>query len=155
MSSAPFFFGKWPIRASEIFFESAHSVGLVNLKPVVPGHVLVLSRRCVPRFADLTEDEVSDLWISVQKVSKVLQKAYNASSLTIAIQDGPEAGQTVPHVHVHVLPRRPADFEKNDQVYDKIEDASKEMSKALDSERRDRTQEEMATEAAMLRTYFC
>ena len=35
-------------------------------------------------------------------------------------QDGPEAGQTVPHVHVHVLPRRAGDFENNDEVYDAI-----------------------------------
>lgn len=38
------------------------------------------------------------------------------------------AGQTVPHVHIHILPRREGDFEKNDQVYDAIDAAAKEMS---------------------------
>ncbi len=43
----------------------------------------------------------------------------------VCAQDGPQAGQTVPHVHIHVLPRRVGDFEKNDEIYDAIDDASK------------------------------
>ena len=41
------------------------------------------------------------------------------------MQDGAHAGQSVPHVHIHVLPRRPGDFKNNDDVYDAIDDASK------------------------------
>ena len=35
-------------------------------------------------------------------------------------QDGPQAGQTVPHVHIHILPRKVGDFEKNDEIYDAV-----------------------------------
>lgn len=42
-----------------MFFRSRHSLGIVNLKPIVPGHVLVISKRVVARFGDLTTDEVS------------------------------------------------------------------------------------------------
>lgn len=42
------------------------------------------------------------------------------------MQDGPAAGQSVPHVHIHILPRRAGDFERNDQVYDAIEASSKQ-----------------------------
>lgn len=45
------------------------------------------------------------------------------------LQDGVHAGQSVPHVHIHVLPRRPGDFEKNDDVYDAIDDASREAAR--------------------------
>ena len=43
------------------------------------------------------------------------------------LQDGPAAGQTVPHVHIHILPRKAGDFEKNDEVYEAIDEASKDM----------------------------
>jgi len=58
--------------------------------------------------------------------------------------DGPEAGQTVFHVHVHIIPRRPGDFENNDDIY-------RELDK---KERVARTEEEMANEAAIYRELF-
>lgn len=42
------------------------------------------------------------------------------------LQDGPAAGQTVPHVHIHVLPRKFGDFEPNDKVYDAVDQSSQE-----------------------------
>ncbi|KAL7408290.1 hypothetical protein ABVT39_021134 [Epinephelus coioides] len=80
--------------------------------------VLVCPMRPVERFRDLQPDEVADLFSTTQRVANLVEKHFNATSLTIAIQDGPEAGQTVKHVHVHVLPRKAGDFERNDSVYD-------------------------------------
>ncbi|OEL15612.1 Bifunctional bis(5'-adenosyl)-triphosphatase/adenylylsulfatase FHIT, partial [Dichanthelium oligosanthes] len=74
----------------------------------------------VKRFADLSADETSDLWVTAKKVGVHLEQNNKASSLTFAIQDGPQAGQTVPHVHIHVIPRKKGDFEKNDEIYDAV-----------------------------------
>ncbi|KAF9898128.1 hypothetical protein BX616_004457, partial [Lobosporangium transversale] len=90
-------FGPHIIPASQIFFRSKYSLGLVNLKPILPGHVLVISRRSVPRFLDLNADEVSqtgggggkrvsDMFQSAQRIGKVIEKEYNSTSLTIACQ---------------------------------------------------------------------
>lgn len=57
--------------------------------------VMVISRRIVPRFADMTTDEASDMILSAQKIGKVIEKEFNGTSLTLAMQDGPQAGQTV------------------------------------------------------------
>lgn len=76
--------------------------------------------RQVKRFEELTSDEVSDLFLCVHRIAPVLQQAHSSTSLTIAIQDGKEAGQSVEHVHVHVLPRKQGDFPKNDDVYEKV-----------------------------------
>jgi bis(5'-adenosyl)-triphosphatase len=110
----------------------------------------------VNRFLDLTSEEVSDLWLTAKYVGQKLEPFYNASSLTFTIQDGPKAGQTVPHVHVHILPRKDGDFENNDEIYDVIDEKEKELAKKLnlDLERKDRTFEEMANEAANLRALF-
>ncbi|KAL7201282.1 hypothetical protein ACSBR1_033063 [Camellia fascicularis] len=107
------------------------------------------SWREVKRFVDLTAEETVDMWLTVQKVGSRLENYHKASSLTLTIQDGPQAGQTVPHVHIHILPRKSGDFEKSDDVYDAIDEKEKELKQKLDldKERKDRTLEEMSEEA--------
>ncbi|PRW58343.1 Bis(5 -adenosyl)-triphosphatase [Chlorella sorokiniana] len=121
-----YLFGPWKIAADEVFVTSPHAFAFVNLKPVVPGHVLVSPKRVVARFAELSPEEVADLWCLTQRVGTAVEPHFGCTSLTLAIQDGPQAGQTVPHVHVHVLPRRAGDFANNDEIYDAIDAASKE-----------------------------
>lgn len=53
------------------------------------------SRRKVPRLKDLSNQEITDVFSTVQVVSKVLEPMFGANSLTVSIQDGEEAGQTV------------------------------------------------------------
>lgn len=68
------------------------------------------------------------MWQTAQRVGAALEAHHGAAALTLAIQDGPSAGQTVPHVHVHVLPRRPGDFERNDDVYPALEKQEEGMA---------------------------
>lgn len=70
----------------------------------------MVPRRVTPRLSDLTHAEVTDLFLTVQRVGRMVERVYQASSLNIAIQDGFDAGQSVPHVHTHIIPRRPADL---------------------------------------------
>ncbi|XP_067685173.1 nitrilase and fragile histidine triad fusion protein NitFhit-like [Haliotis asinina] len=149
-ASPEYEFGQHSIKSSNVFYRSALSYGFVNIKPLLPGHVLVSPLRPAERFSDLTAAEVADLFSAVQVITRVIEKHYNATSATVAIQDGPEAGQTVKHVHVHILPRKKGDFEKNDDIYTKLEEHDREIG----SDRTARTEEEMATEALTLRPYF-
>lgn len=161
-----YMFGPHTISAGQVFFKTKYSLGLVNLKPILPGHVLVISRRNVPRFLDLSPEEVSDMFQSAQRIGHIIEKEYGGSSLTIACQDGPHAGQTVPHCHVHVIPRRLGDYVNNDDIYTDITNNTAELltkdmptataatvvlHKGVDNEdRRPRTEEEMAQEATRL-----
>ncbi|RAW32219.1 hypothetical protein PC110_g11433 [Phytophthora cactorum] len=147
-------FGPFRVLFSQVFYESALSFALVNLKPIVPGHVLVVPKRPVARFEMLDVDEVSDLWTAAQLVGKQVEQYYGASSLTFAIQDGKEAGQTVKHVHIHVIPRIAQDFERNDDIYTEIEKHGHALH--VDNETRTaRSKADMAAEAAQLRPLFC
>ncbi|KAJ1975218.1 Dinucleoside triphosphate hydrolase [Dimargaris xerosporica] len=145
----PVNFGPHIIHTSQIFFTSRLSFGLVNLKPITAGHVLVVPKRNVPRLAELTTDEVSDLFLSAQRIGKVIEREFNGTSLTVAIQDGPAAGQTVAHCHVHVIPRRFGDWKINDDIYEELD-----HTKIDNEERAPRSEEEMAREAQWLRPYF-
>ena len=145
--AATFRFGEHIVQSSVAFFRSPLCIAFVNRKPVLPGHILVSTHRVVERFKDLTNEEVCDLFTSTQTISRVLEKVYGCSSLTVAIQDGPDAGQTVKHVHIHILPRKPGDFEKNDDVYEKLEKHDKKESGF-------RGLEEMSEEAARLAKFF-
>ncbi|TCD64482.1 hypothetical protein EIP91_004043 [Steccherinum ochraceum] len=115
---------------------------------------------------------------SVQHVGKVIERAYHASGLTIACQDGPAAGQTVPHVHFHLLPRKLAGdpFEgHNDRVYPALEHAEETLPSHLlgiepkgrsdngkaepikvdaDDDRKPRSLEDMEKEASWLKELF-
>lgn len=159
-------FGKFTIAQSQIFYQSPPglSAAIVNLRPIVPGHVLIISKRVVPRLKDLSNEEYLDLWETVALVQKMLTQKYGTESFNVAVQDGAAAGQSVPHVHVHILPRKEGDFTRNDDVYDQLQSwaPTKEISdnkqaymQALnvpeDADRRDRTMEEMENEASHYR----
>ncbi|KAK9053728.1 hypothetical protein SSX86_024802 [Deinandra increscens subsp. villosa] len=156
MEAGHYKFGPYQIDQKEVFYSTDLSYALVNLRPLLPGNVLVCPRREVKRFIDLTTEETSDLWISAQKIGKQLENYHKASSLTFAIQDGPQAGQTVPHVHIHIVPRKGGDFDNNDEIYDAIDEKEKELKKTLDldKERKDRSMVEMAQEADEYRKLF-
>ncbi|XP_074140338.1 bis(5'-adenosyl)-triphosphatase isoform X2 [Sminthopsis crassicaudata] len=146
-----FRFGQHLIKPSVVFLKTELSFALVNRKPVVPGHVLVCPLRPVERFRDLNPSEVADLFQMAQRVGNVVEKHFQGTSLTFSIQDGPESGQTVKHVHVHILPRKIGDFSRNDSIYDELQ---KHDKVGEDSPAMWRSEDEMAAEAAELRAYF-
>ncbi|CRK91407.1 CLUMA_CG005080, isoform A [Clunio marinus] len=119
-SEQAFMFEKYPINCQTIFYETEHSVAFTNIRCVVPGHVLVATKRSIARVEEMTHDETKDLFVVACKIAKVLDDYYEAKSTTITVQDGEYAGQTVKHVHCHIMPRKPGDFEHNDEIYVKL-----------------------------------
>ncbi|PFH52297.1 hypothetical protein AMATHDRAFT_74347 [Amanita thiersii Skay4041] len=154
----------------QAFYRTSLSYAIVNLKPIVAGHVLVIPQRPVARLSDLNDQELSCLMRSIQQVGSVVERAYGADGLTIACQDGKAAGQSVPHVHFHVLPRKfKGDrFESNnDEIYPVLEDSERTLAANMrtnvtiepikvdaDDDRPPRTLEEMEEEAKWLESLF-
>ena len=142
-------FGNIFLNKNTIICHTNLSYSAVNLKPIVNGHILVMPKRIVPRVSQLHIDELGDIWYLAQQMSIMLETKYLAKSITFAIQDGQYAGQTIDHVHIHIIPRYPKDFKKNDDIYVKLEkDANVEpIGVTDDTERKIQTMEEMINEA--------
>ncbi|KAL7015329.1 hypothetical protein ACKWTF_016403 [Chironomus riparius] len=145
----PFIFEKYPIDPRTIFYETEHCVAFTNIRCVVPGHVLIATKRLIPRVEDMNEAETHELFDAACKISKVLDEYHDAKSTTITVQDGEFAGQTVKHVHCHVMPRKPGDFENNDEIYVKLNEHDKEST----TEKR-RELSEMIAEAETYKKLF-
>lgn len=171
------------LTTPQVFLTTPHSFALVNLKPLLPGHVLVCPAKPHRHLTDLSAPEVTDLFTTVQRVQRMLARHYFQppspdGSFNIALQDGPEAGQTVAHVHVHVIPRvrdvsaKPYDGSAGDVLYERMAAEEGNVGGALwdrevggrgrpvpggrfnrieDSARQARTMEEMEAEAKAFR----
>lgn len=151
----------------QVFYSTPLSFAIVNVRPVLPGHVLVCPRRVIDRFTELRADEVADLFATVQLVSRAVERFYDGKALNIAIQDGPIAGQSIPHVHCHVIPRRVKDLKHADELYQLLNEhdlsdvfhdarsiAMKGEELVPDSSRRTRSMDDMAAEAMKLREFI-
>mmetsp|Transcript_13218 Transcript_13218/g.26839 ORF Transcript_13218/g.26839 Transcript_13218/m.26839 type:complete len:158 (+) Transcript_13218:1795-2268(+) len=147
-----FMFGPWKLNPSEVFYLTERVMCFVNLKPVVPGHVLISPRRICPKLADLDDAELQELWRVAAVIAPRIQREFGGTGVTYALQDGPTAGQTVPHVHIHVLPRRAGDFDESRLSEDSHNGVRVDPS-SVREEQRSRTA--MAQEALQLRSLFC
>lgn len=90
---------------SQEYYESPLSIVLYNYKPFFRGHSLIIPKRYVERFEDLSPEEIADMGETVKKVQKAFQKVYGANDYLLVVQNGKNAGQTVFYVHMHMLPR--------------------------------------------------
>ncbi len=77
--------------------------------PIVPGHVLILPIRCVATFKELTLEEQHAIFALQSQIVHSLKKTFGAEGFNIAWNQGEVAGQSVPHFHLHVVPRKVGD----------------------------------------------
>ena len=85
--------------------ETDNEICLLDISPFTEGHTLVIPKREVARFEELPESEALSLMHTMQRVSKAVCKAYGGADYNIQLNNGPGAGQEVPHVHFHIIPR--------------------------------------------------
>lgn len=88
-----------------------HAVVIRDGYPVSVGHTLVIPRRHVGSFFELTVDEQGAMLRLLADARGRLQQQLAPASYNIGINDGPAAGQTVPHVHMHLIPRYEGDVQ--------------------------------------------
>ena len=106
MNACPF----CTLPPERILLTSAHGVIIRDGFPISPGHTLIIPRRHVDSFFNLTADERVDLIGLLDQAKAGVEKEFKPDTYNIGINDGTAAGQTVPHLHIHLIPRYTGDI---------------------------------------------
>ncbi|MEZ5335329.1 MAG: HIT family protein [Methanolobus sp.] len=120
-------------------YEDESVYAFLDIYPCSEGHVIVLPKKHFDRFNDMDEQSAATLFASVNRIAKVVEKTLGLEAMNIGINNGEIAGQTVPHVHVHIIPRREGDGGGNMHTIvelhpstDKLPELAERLSKAFE-----------------------
>ena len=92
-------------RPGFIIFEDEKHVAILDKYPIDTGHSLVIPKKPYEKITDMPKDEVAELFSLVPQIANAILKATGAVAFSIAQNNGKEAKQIVPHVHIHIIPR--------------------------------------------------
>jgi histidine triad (HIT) family protein len=93
--------------AAEVVWRDEHSIAFLDHRPLFPGHVLLIPMEHVVALADLPASLVGPLFQAAQRLEKAVESAMDAEGSFVAINN--HVSQSVPHLHVHIVPRRKGD----------------------------------------------
>lgn len=105
---SPFLIGE---ETRDLIVETATVFSFYDKFPVSKGHSLIVPKRLVSNYFDLTLKEQTACWIVVNKVKAILQEKFNPDGFNIGININEDAGQTIWHSHIHIIPRYKGDVE--------------------------------------------
>ena len=108
-SVSPFFEGS---KVRELIVESAMAFSFYDKYPVSLGHTLIVPKRLLANYFELTVKEQMACWLMVNKVKEILTERFVPDGFNVGINVNEAAGQTMFHVHIHVIPRYVGDVEK-------------------------------------------
>lgn len=97
------------LREGDFLAEAQRWVAFFDRFPVSAGHALVVPRRHAESVFELDEAEAAELWSLLAEVRTQLVQRFRPSGFNIGVNEGAAAGQTVAHVHIHVIPRYDGD----------------------------------------------
>jgi histidine triad (HIT) family protein len=91
---------------AKIIWEDDDAIAFDDVNPQAPVHVLIVPKRVVPRLADATESDRALLGKLLLVAGDLAKKLDLSSGYRVVINSGPDAGESVPHLHVHLLGKR-------------------------------------------------
>ncbi len=90
-------------------YEDESYLAILDTRPFTRGHTLVIPKRHTTDLTDTAPETVADMITIGQRIARAARATELADATNVAINDGPAAFQSVPHIHLHVLPRRNGD----------------------------------------------
>lgn len=95
--------------STRIILSNRHSIAIYDGFPVSPGHCLIIPKRHIASFFEATREEQTALFELLAEMQKILVNERNPNGFNIGINVGEAAGQTVMHLHIHLIPRYAGD----------------------------------------------
>lgn len=89
----------------ELIAQTTSILAFYDKFPVNNGHALIIPKRHCANYFDLTITEQTDCWQLLNQVKEIVQQCFNPDGFNVGININEAAGQTVPHVHIHLIPR--------------------------------------------------
>jgi histidine triad (HIT) family protein len=90
---------------ARVVYEDETTMAFLDANPLAPGHTLVIPKDEYERLNDVPDDVATDLYATLQTVIPAVENAVDAPASNVAFNNGEAAGQEVPHVHGHIIPR--------------------------------------------------
>ena len=90
-------------------YEDAHVLSFLDIGPISPGHTLLLPKKHYGAIMEMPAGEVAALFEPVAALAAAVKTAVGADGINVLQNNGPTAGQVVPHLHIHLIPRWPDD----------------------------------------------
>lgn len=116
-------------------YETKHSIALLDAFPLKKGHTLIISKAHKTKIQELNNEENNDIFSTLHFLINHIEKIVESNSTLVAIHNGEESGQEIPHIHIHVIPIKKSDkstaihsmFTKEKFSEDELDDIWKKM----------------------------
>ena len=95
--------------SAKVVRQNGRAMAFLDAFPLASGHTLVVPKSHYAKVQDMEQEDAAAVFALVHEITRAVESAAGTSASTIAIHNGREAGQEVPHVHVHIIPRRQGD----------------------------------------------
>lgn len=90
---------------AEIIYEDENTIAFLDIHPRAPGHTVIIPKKHAGNILDLEDALIALTFLTVKRVSDILNTSLNPDGFTIGINHGRISGQAVDHLHIHVMPR--------------------------------------------------
>jgi diadenosine tetraphosphate (Ap4A) HIT family hydrolase len=95
----------------EIVIENDLAFAHYDTYPVSAGHCLIITRRHIAGYFQATEEEKAAIWQLVDEVKPIIDREFGPDGYNVGVNVGEAAGQSIPHLHIHLIPRYAGDVE--------------------------------------------
>jgi histidine triad (HIT) family protein len=92
-------------KTGHVIYEDTNHIAILDKYPIDTGHSLLITKHPYEKITDMKKEQVSELFSLVPTIAIAILKATGAVAFSIAQNNGKEAKQIIPHVHVHIIPR--------------------------------------------------